>query len=140
METPGNDLFSSVYQRIKFENILDSLAIFATTRDAIPSPPRLQPRAGAQLTRHKKAPDIIRQHRHGAALADWWIAQERLVADRVGPDGRACESLRRFRFGETYAELKATALARDDLFSGQDGGALDDDPAAHARERGSIAA
>jgi len=38
------------------------------------------------------------------------------VANRTGPDGRACESMKRFRLGETYAELKATALAHRDLF------------------------
>ena len=49
-------------------------------------------------------------------LADWWIEQEAKVANRTGPDGRACESMKRFRLGETYAELKAAALAHRDLF------------------------
>ena len=44
------------------------------------------------------------------------IEQEARVANRIGPDGRACESMKRFRIGETYAELKAAALARRDLF------------------------
>ena len=38
------------------------------------------------------------------------------MANRTGPDGRACESMKRFRLGETYAELKAAALAERDLF------------------------
>ena len=54
--------------------------------------------------------------REDPSLADWWIEQEARVANRIGPDGRACESMKRFRIGETYAELKATALARRDLF------------------------
>ena len=49
------------------------------------------------------------------SLADWWIEQEAKVANRTGPDGRACESMKRFRLGETYAELKAAALAERDL-------------------------
>ena len=35
---------------------------------------------------------------------------------RTGPDGRACKPMKRFRLGETYAELKAAALAHRDLF------------------------
>ena len=54
--------------------------------------------------------------REDPSLADWWIEQEARVANRTGPDGRACESMKRFRIGETYAELKAAALARRDLF------------------------
>ena len=54
--------------------------------------------------------------REDPSIADWWIERERSVAHRVGPDGRACESLKRFRPGETYEELKAAALAQDDLF------------------------
>ena len=46
----------------------------------------------------------------------WWIEQEAKVANRTGPDDRACESMKRFRLGETYAELKAAALANRDLF------------------------
>ena len=34
----------------------------------------------------------------------------------TGPDGRACDSMKRFRLGETYAELKTAALADRDLF------------------------
>ena len=45
-----------------------------------------------------------------------WIARERAVAGRTGPDGRACESVKRFRLDETYAELKAAALSQNDLF------------------------
>ena len=67
--------------------------------------------------------------RENPSLADWWIAQEAKVATRTGPDGRACESMKRFRFGETYAELKAAALARCDLFDAtagnEDAGAPD---------------
>ena len=54
--------------------------------------------------------------REDPSLADWWIEQEARVANRARPDGRACESMKRFRIGETYAELKAAALARRDLF------------------------
>ena len=59
---------------------------------------------------------LIRLIREDPSLADWWIEQEAKVANRTGPDGRACESMKRFRLGETYAELKAAALADRDLF------------------------
>ena len=59
---------------------------------------------------------LIRLIRENPSLADWWIEQEAKVANRTGPDGRACESMKRFRLGETYAELKAAALADRDLF------------------------
>ena len=59
---------------------------------------------------------LIRIIREDPTLADWWIEQEAKVANRTGPDGRACESMKRFRLGETYAELKAAALADRDLF------------------------
>ena len=63
--------------------------------------------------------------REDPSLADWWIDQEAQVANRTGPDGRLCRSLKRFRLGETYAELRADALARRDLFDVE---AADDDP------------
>ena len=59
---------------------------------------------------------LIRLIRENPTLADWWIEQEAKVANRTGPDGRACDSMKRFRLGETYAELKAAALAHRDLF------------------------
>ena len=59
---------------------------------------------------------LIHLIRDDPTLADWWIEQEAKVANRTGPDGRACESMKRFRLGETYAELKAAALAHRDLF------------------------
>ena len=59
---------------------------------------------------------LIRLIREDPTLADWWIEQEAKVANRTGPDGRACESMKRFRLGETYAELKAAALTHRDLF------------------------
>ena len=59
---------------------------------------------------------LIRLIREDPTLADWWIEQEAKVANRTGPDGRACESMKRFRLGETYAELKAATLAHRDLF------------------------
>ena len=59
---------------------------------------------------------LIRLIRENPTLTDWWIEQEAKVANRTGPDGRACESMKRFRLGETYAELKAAALAERDLF------------------------
>ena len=62
--------------------------------------------------------------REDPSLADWWIEQEAAVANRTGPDGRACESVKRFRIGETYAELRTAALARRDLF---DAAAEDED-------------
>ena len=49
------------------------------------------------------------------------------VLKHTGPDGRACETMKRFRLGETYAELKAAALSERDLF---------DDAAASAGEGG----
>ena len=73
---------------------------------------------------------LIRLIRENPALADWWIEQEATVANRTGPDGRACEDMKRFRLGETYAELKAAALAHRDLFDeaepGSDGNAASD--------------
>ena len=59
---------------------------------------------------------LIRIIRENPSLADWWIEQEAKVANRTGPDGRACDSMKVFRLGETYAELKAAALADRDLF------------------------
>ena len=59
---------------------------------------------------------LIRIIREDPTLADWWIEQEAKVANRTGPDGRACESMKRFRLGETYADLKAAAIAHRDLF------------------------
>ena len=59
---------------------------------------------------------LIHLIREDSARADWWIAQEAKVANRTGPDGRVCESMKRFRLGETYAELKAAALSERDLF------------------------
>ena len=59
--------------------------------------------------------------RKDPALAEWWIAQEAAVASRTGPDGRACESMKRFRLGETYEALRTAALTARDLF---DPGAL----------------
>ena len=59
---------------------------------------------------------LVRLIREDPTLADWWIEQEAKVANRTGPDGRACESMKRFRLGETYAELKAAALSHRDLF------------------------
>ena len=64
----------------------------------------------------KRRGKLLRLIHEDPALADWWIAQERSVANRTGPDGRACESVKRFRLDETYAELKAAALSQNDLF------------------------
>ena len=61
---------------------------------------------------------LLRLIHEDPALADWWIAQEHSVAGRTGPDGRACESMTRFRLDETYTELKAAALSQNDLFDG----------------------
>ena len=62
--------------------------------------------------------------REDPSLADWWIAQEARIANRRNADGRLCRSLKRFRFAETYTELRDAALARRDLF---DIDAADDD-------------
>ena len=59
---------------------------------------------------------LIRIIREDPTLANWWIKQEAKVANRTGPDGRACESMKRFHLGETYAELKQAALDDRDLF------------------------
>ena len=72
---------------------------------------------------------LIRIIREDPARADWWIEQEAKVANRTGPDGRACESMKRFRLGETYAELKAAALAERDLFDEAAHSTDDDDTA-----------
>ena len=59
---------------------------------------------------------LLRLIHDDPGLADWWIARERSVAHRTNSAGKRCESLKRFRLGETYAELKAAALAQGDLF------------------------
>ena len=64
----------------------------------------------------KRRGKLLRLIHEDPSLADWWIAQERSVANRTGPNGRTCESVKRFRLDETYAELKAAALAQNDLF------------------------
>ena len=69
---------------------------------------------------------LIRLIREDPSLADWWIEQEARVANRTGPDGRACESMKRFRLGETYAELKDAALAHRDLFDDAAASSADD--------------
>ena len=70
---------------------------------------------------------LLRLIREDPSLADWWIAQERRVSNRTNAQGRACESMKRFRLGETYEELRAAALNQGDLFDAEaaDGGALD---------------
>lgn len=74
---------------------------------------------------------LLHLFREDPSLADWWIEHERRVADRAGPDGRACESLKRFRLGESYEELKAAALAQDDLFlADATNPGFDDEPSA----------
>ena len=82
-----------------------------------------------QLCFLKGRAKLISLIREDPARADWWIEQEAKVANRTGPDGRACDSMKRFRLGETYAELKAAALAHRDLF--------DDDPASSGESAGS---
>ena len=74
------------------------------------------PAGNCDLCYLKGRAKLIRLIREDPTLADWWIEQEAKVANRTGPDGRACESMKRFRLGETYAELKAAALAHRDLF------------------------
>ena len=59
---------------------------------------------------------LLRIVREDPSRADWWIEQEASVSHRTGPDGRHCESLKRFRLEETYAELRTAALAQRDLF------------------------
>ena len=70
---------------------------------------------------------LVRIIRDDPSAVDWWIEQEAKVAHRTGPDGRACESLKRFRLAETYAELKADALAGRDLFDETDSASDDGD-------------
>ncbi len=59
---------------------------------------------------------LLRLIREDPGSADWWIAQERRVSNRTNAQGRACASMKRFRFGETYEELRAAAFAQADLF------------------------
>ena len=59
---------------------------------------------------------LLRLIREDPSRADWWIAQERRVSNRTNAQGRACESMKRFRLGETYEELRAAALDQADLF------------------------
>ena len=66
---------------------------------------------------------LLRIVRESPSRADWWIEQEARVAHRTGPDGRACESMKRLRLRETYAELKAAALAQGSLFDDDAGDA-----------------
>ena len=50
---------------------------------------------------------LLRLIREDPSRADWWIEQERRVSTRTNAQGRACESMKRFRLGETYEELRA---------------------------------
>ena len=59
---------------------------------------------------------LLRLIREDPGSADWWIAQERRVSTRTGRDGKRSESMKRFRLGETYEELRAAAFAQGDLF------------------------
>ena len=58
----------------------------------------------------------MRLIREDPSRADWWIEQERRVSNRTNAQGRACESMKRFRLDETCEELRAVAFAQDDLF------------------------
>ena len=70
---------------------------------------------------------LMRLIRAEPARADWWIEQEARIAQRTGPDGRFRDSMKLFRLGESYAELRNAALAAPELF----------DPA-HPREEADI--
>ena len=59
---------------------------------------------------------LLRLIREDPSRADWWIEQERRVSNRTNAQGRACESMKRFRLGETYEELRAVAFNQADLF------------------------
>ena len=59
---------------------------------------------------------LLRLIREDPSRADWWIARERRVSNRTNAQGRACESMKRFRLGETYEELRAAAFNQADLF------------------------
>ena len=59
---------------------------------------------------------LLRLIREDPSRADWWIEQERRVSTRTNAQGRACESMKRFRIGETYEELRVAALGQGDLF------------------------
>ena len=59
---------------------------------------------------------LLRLIRENPGSADWWIEQERRVSNRTNAQGRACKSMKRFRFDETYEELRAAAFAQADLF------------------------
>ena len=61
---------------------------------------------------------LLRLIREDPSRADWWIEQERRVSNRTNAQGRACESMKRFRLGETYEELRAAAFNQADLFDG----------------------
>ena len=67
---------------------------------------------------------LLRLIREDPGSADWWIEQERRVSNRTNAQGRACGSMKRFRLGETYEELRTAAFVQDDLF---DGGAANAD-------------
>ena len=76
----------------------------------------------------KARPKLLRLIRDDPSRADWWIAQERSVANRRGPDGRLCASMKRFREDESYQDLRREALAQADLLDDRanDGEALAD--------------
>ena len=59
---------------------------------------------------------LLRLIREDPSRADWWIEQERRVSNRTNAQGRACESMKRFRLDETYEELRAAAFNQADLF------------------------
>lgn len=62
---------------------------------------------------------LLRLVREDPSRAEWWIAQERSVANRRGAGGRLCPSMKRFREDETYEDLRREALAQADLFDGR---------------------
>ena len=59
---------------------------------------------------------LLRLIREDPSRADWWIEQERRVSNRTNAQGRACESMKRFRLGETYEELRAAAFNDAETF------------------------
>lgn len=69
---------------------------------------------------------LLRIVRDEPERAEWWIDQEARVAHRAGPDGRACDSMKVFRLGESYEELRRAALDTPDLFDPSPAGETDD--------------
>lgn len=68
------------------------------------------------LKARSKLLHLMRKH---PDRAGWWVEQERGVQNRTNSEGEACQSLKRFREDETYAQLFEAAMRQGDLWMGE---------------------